>query len=98
KLPIGAGVDGVAFDKNKKMIFTPNGEDGTISAYYEKSGNDFVNIGTITTKSGARTITIDSNTGDLFLPTAEFEAADPKNEHARRKLIPGTFQVLKVGK
>ncbi|MEO6819224.1 MAG: YncE family protein, partial [Ginsengibacter sp.] len=42
KLPIGAGVDGVAFDKNKKMIFTPNGEDGTISAYYEKSGNDFV--------------------------------------------------------
>ena len=97
-LAIGGGVDGVAFDKNKKMLFTPNGEDGTISAYYEKSANDFVSMGTITTKAGARTITMDSSDGTLFLPTADFEAADPKNEHARRKIIPGTFQVLKVGR
>ncbi len=98
KLPMGEGVDGAAFDANKKIIFAPDGRTGTISAYKETSANQFENLGTITTKPGARTITIDKNSGMLFLPTAEFEAADPKNPGARPKMIPGTFQVLKVGK
>lgn len=98
KLPIGDGVDGAAFDDNKKIIFASNGKDGTISVYHEKSANDFESMGTIITKPGARTITIDKNSGALFLPTAEFEPADPQSPNARRKMIPGTFQVLKVGK
>ena len=97
KLPIGDGVDGAAFDDNKKIIFAPNGRDGTISAYHEKSANDFVSLGTIQTKAGARTITIDKNTGALFLPAAEFEPVNLQNPNARRQIIPGTFQVLKVG-
>jgi hypothetical protein len=96
KLPMGAGVDGAAFDGNKKIIFTPNGRDGTISVYHEKSANEFVGMGTITTNTGARTIAIDKNNGELFLPTAEFEPADPQNPNARRKMKPGTFQVLVV--
>jgi DNA-binding beta-propeller fold protein YncE len=98
KLPIGEGSDGTTFDATKSVIFVPNGRDGTISAFKEKSANEFVSIGTITTKPGARTITIDKNTGSLFLPTAGFEPADPKIAHARPKTIPGTFQVLKVSK
>ena len=96
-LPIGDGVDGAVFDDNKKIVFAPNGRDGTISAYHEKSANNFVSLGTIQTKPGARTIAIDKNTGVLFLPAAEFEPTDPQNPRARRKMIPGTFQVLKVG-
>ena len=98
KLPMGNGVDGAAFDENKKIIFAPDGRSGTIASYKEKSANEFEDLGIITTKAGARTITIDKKTGDLFLPTAEFEPADPQNAHERRKMIPGTFQVLKVGK
>lgn len=98
KLPMGEGVDGAAFDQNKKIIFAPDGRSGTIAAYKETSANEFENLGIITTKPGARTITIDKRTGDLFLPTAEFEPADPQNAHARPKMKPGTFQVLKVGK
>lgn len=98
KLPMGAGVDGVAFDSHKKLIFTPNGRDGTISIYNEKSANEFVSLGTITTKPGARTIAIDKSNGELFLPTAEFAPADPKNPNARRQMIAGSFQVLKVAR
>jgi DNA-binding beta-propeller fold protein YncE len=98
KLQIGEGSDGTTFDANKDIIFVPNGRDGTISVFKEKSANDYESLGTITTKAGARTINIDKKTGDLFLPTAEFEPADPKNPQERRKMVPGTFQVLKVGK
>ena len=96
KLPMGEGVDGAAFDENKKIIFAPDGRTGTIAAYKETSPDKFENLGTISTKKGARTITIDKTSGALFLPTAEFEPADPQNPNARPKMKPGTFQVLKV--
>ena len=95
KLPIGEGCDGVAFDEKSNLIFTSNG-DGTITVVKEKGANKFEVLGTITSKSGARTIALDGNTHTLFLPTADFEPADPKNPKARRKIIPGTFQVLVV--
>jgi len=96
KLPIGDGCDGVAFDNKNKIIFTSNGE-GNITAIKENSANDFKVIQTITTKRGARTITIDQKTHTLFLPTADFEPLDanaPKG--TRPKMIAGSFQVLVV--
>ena len=95
KLPIGDGCDGVAFDKERKMIFTSNGE-GNITAIKENSANEFEVKTTIPTKRGARTISIDEKTHTLFLPTADFEPIDPADKNARRKMIPGTFQVLVV--
>ncbi len=98
KLPIGEGCDGASFDMNKKIIYIPNGGDGTVTVIKEKSPNEFSVLGNIETKRGARTITIDEKTGDLYLPTAEFEPVDPQNPKARRKMIPGTFQVLVIEK
>jgi DNA-binding beta-propeller fold protein YncE len=94
KYPIGAGCDGIAFNANTNTIYVPNGRDGTITVYKEEGPDEFTNLGNITTKLGARTINIDKNTGALFLPTAEFEATAQQN--GRPKMIPGTFQVLKV--
>ncbi len=96
QLTIGEGCDGVAFDEKRKMIFTSNGE-GNITAIKEKSANDFKVKQTITTKRGARTITIDPEKHTLFLPTADFEPLD-KNaaKGTRPKMIAGSFQVLVV--
>jgi YVTN family beta-propeller protein len=94
-LPIGDGCDGLAFDAATKNIFTSNGE-GTMSVFHEKTANDFEVVSTVTTKRGARTITVDEQTHWVYLPTADFEPADP-NSKARPKMIPGTFQVLVVG-
>ena len=96
-VPIGDGCDGVAFDEDSKNIYTSNGE-GTMSVFNEKSADKLEPVATVTTKRGARTITIDSQTHWIYLPTANFENPDPKTPNARPKMIPGTFQVLVVGK
>jgi YVTN family beta-propeller protein len=93
--PIGDGCDGVAFDTKTKNIFTSNGE-GTMSVFHEKSADKIETVATITTKKGARTITVDEQTHLVYLPTAEFEAqANPPQ--GRPRMIPGTFQVLVIG-
>ena len=96
-LPIGDGCDGVAFDEDTKNIYTSNGE-GTMSVFNEKSADKLEAVATVTTKRGARTITIDAQTHWIYLPTADFENPDPNIPNARPKMIPGTFQVLVVGK
>ena len=95
--PIGDGCDGAGFDPATKNIFTSNGE-GTLSVYHEKSANEFEKIATITTKRGARTIAVDEQTHLIYLPTADFENPDPNTPNARPRMIPGTFQVLVIGK
>jgi YVTN family beta-propeller protein len=94
--PIGDGCDGAAFDPKTKDIFTSNG-DGTMSVFNEKSANNIEMVAAVTTKRGARTITIDPSTHLLYLPTAEFEKPDPNTPNGRPKMIPGTFQVLVIG-
>ena len=93
---IGDGCDGAGFDIFTKNIFTSNGE-GTMTVFHEKSGNEFEKVATVTTKRGARTITVDQDTHLIYLPTADFEKPDPAAPNARPKMIPGTFQVLVIG-
>ena len=97
-VPIGDGCDGVTFDAKKKMIFSSNGE-GTITAVKEESNTKFSVVQTITTQRGARTITINPTTGQLFTPTAEFGAKpEPTSENPkpRASLTPNSFTVLVV--
>lgn len=96
KIPIGDGCDGVAFDPKTKEIFTSNGE-GTLTVIHEDDADHFTVLENLVTKRGARTITLDKQTHHIYLPTAEFEAAEP-NQKGRPKMKPGTFQVLEIGK
>ena len=93
---IGDGCDGVVFDADSKNIYTSNGE-GTITVVKEENPDKFKVTGNIVTKKGARTIALDKATHFLYLPTAEFEPADP-NQKGRPKMKAGTFQVLVIGK
>ncbi len=98
KLPIGDGCDGVAFDNATKTIFTSNGE-GNMTVINEKGPNKFVIASTVTTKRGARTITIDERSHLLYLPTAEFEPLPANAKQGDRpKMKSGTFQVIVMGK
>jgi YVTN family beta-propeller protein len=96
KLPIGDGCDGVAFDTTNKIVFTSNGQSGTLTAIKENGEDNYTVLGNYTTKRGARTITIDEKMGTLFLPSAEFDATNQQN--GRPRMMPGTFQVLVVEK
>jgi len=96
KVPIGEGCDGVAFDVKNKIVFTSNGQSGTITAIKENNADSYSVLGNYTSKRGARTITIDEKTGVLYLPTADFDATNTQN--GRPRMVPGSFQVLVVQK
>ncbi len=98
ELPIGDGCDGVAFDSELKNVFSSNGE-GTLTVIHEKSSKEFSVVENVPTKKGARTVAVDEKTHRLYLPTADFLPADPaEKEHKRPGIVPGSFQVLVVGK
>jgi YVTN family beta-propeller protein len=93
--PIGAGVDWAVFDPESKTVFASSG-DGTLSVYQQKSADVYEDLGRVTTQTGAKTMAFDPKTKKIFLPTAEFEA--PAAGGGRRKVKPGSFSVVVVGK
>lgn len=98
-LKIGEGVDGVSFDPGLNRVYTSNGE-GTMTVVQEKDANTFVVLENVHTQKGARTITVNTKTHRLYLPTAEYGAAPAPttdNPHPRAGIKPGTFTVLEIG-
>jgi YVTN family beta-propeller protein len=97
-LPIGNGNDAAAFDAEKRLIFTSNGE-GTITVIQEQSPDKFAVIDTVKTEPGARTMTLDTKSHKLFLITADRTTppAVAGQPAPRPQQVPGSFRVLVVG-
>jgi DNA-binding beta-propeller fold protein YncE len=92
-LTIGERPDGAIYDAGRNLFFVPCGE-GNIAVIGETTGTPAI-VGTIATANGARTAALDSKTGRIYLPTADF--SPPAEGQKRHKVIPGTFRVLVVG-
>jgi len=76
-LPIGRGSDAAAFDPKRKLIFSANGLDGTLSIIREVNSETFEVAETLKTALTARTMSLDPQTGRLYLAAADVQA-DPK--------------------
>ncbi|MFA6102007.1 MAG: YncE family protein [Victivallaceae bacterium] len=96
-LPIGAGVDAVAFDPESQNAFSSNG-DGTLTVIHEDAPDKFQVIQNVSTRPGARTLALDMNTHQVWLVTAESKPAPESQEKRRRIVVPNTFAVLVVGR
>jgi uncharacterized protein YjiK len=83
-LPIGAGTDGAVFNPTTMEPFGSN-RDGTLTMIKENSPTTFVVEQNVQTKTGAKTLTLDTKTNQLFLITADRPIAD-------------SFSILVVGK
>ncbi|MDP4130327.1 MAG: YncE family protein [Bacteroidota bacterium] len=94
RLPIGEGCDGVAFDPADQYVFASCGE-GTLYIAEENDQGDCKIIDSVPSKRSARTITIDKDNHELFLPAADFEKGTPGT---RPPMVPGSFQVLVFAK
>lgn len=70
-LPIGTGTDGAGFNPATLEAFSSQG-DGTLTVVKEKSPTEFVVEQNVPTQSGARTMTVDSKTGKVFVVTAAY--------------------------
>jgi len=98
QVPIGDGVDGAAFDATKQLVFASGG-DATLTVIHEETPDTFTVVETVTTKPGARTLTLDERTHRIFLATAQRKpaaAATPDQPHPRPTVVPDTFEVLVV--
>ena len=94
KVTIADGCDGVAFDNMLKYIFASCGE-GKLSVVQELSATQFKLIDQVPTMRSARTVTLDEQTHQVFLPAAEMGKAEAGQ---RPPMIPGSFRVLVVEK
>ncbi len=98
-LPIGRGVDGVAFDAGLHLAFATAGE-GEITVVREDGPDSFSVVQTVPTARGARTIGLDPVRHEVFTVTAKIapEAASPSASPRRPTYAPGTFEVLVVAR
>jgi DNA-binding beta-propeller fold protein YncE len=97
RLPIGAGTDAAAFDPKRRLIFSSNGIDGTLSIIRENDANSFTSLGEIKTAPTARTMGIDAKTGRLYLAAADIAADAPAQtvtDRRRPRLIPGSLKLI----
>ncbi len=98
-VPIGAGVDGCAFDDATQFAFASCGE-GTTTIAKEEGPDKLTLLQTLKTERGARTIALDSKTHRIYLPTAQFEppaSPAPGASPTRPKIVPNTFKLLAYG-
>ncbi len=99
-LPTGEGTDGAEFDPGTKYAFSSNGE-GTLTVVHEDSKDKFSVAENVKTQARARTMTVDTKTHKVYLPTAQFgptPAATKENPRPRPPMIPNTFVILVYGK
>jgi YVTN family beta-propeller protein len=98
-VPIGAGVDGCAFDDATQLAFASCG-DGTTTIAREVAPGKLTVIQTLKTERGARTMALDPKTHRIYLPTAKFEPApspSPGVSPARPTIVPNTLKLLVYG-
>lgn len=85
-IPIGAGVDAVAYDPETKLLIVSNA-DGTATIIKQNSADSYNVIQTLQTTFMAKTMALDRATHKIYFSAVKFEPGT-KNR------IPDTFGVL----
>jgi DNA-binding beta-propeller fold protein YncE len=107
-LPTGNGVDGAAFNPSTMEAFASAG-DGTLTIIKENSPTSFTVEQTLTTPVRAKVLTLDPKTNHIFTITAEYgpipaqapsaaPGGSPGPRGPRAPMLPGSFQILEIGK
>jgi len=91
-LPMGEGCDGIIYIKEDQNAVASCGE-GVVTVVHQKSPKDYSVIQTLPTRRSARTITYSEAEKKIYM-----SSADVTMENNRRKLTPGSFQIVVVGK
>jgi len=110
-LPIGQGTDGAVFNPNTMEAFSSQG-DGTLTVIKENSPTDFVVEQNVQTMVGAKTLTLDTKTNQIYLMSVEYAPPPPPDPNApapaaggrggrgggRGAIVPDSFTIVVVGK
>ena len=63
----GTRVDALGWDADKKLIYIPNGGEGNVTVVHQDSADKYTVVATVPTFVGAKTITVDSKTHNVYL-------------------------------
>jgi len=92
---VGDGPDAVVFDATNAMVYSSNGQSGTITAVHEDDPDHYRVTATIRTQPSARTLALDPKLHRLYLSAARFGATRQAN--GRPAIEPDSFGILTVG-
>jgi len=98
--PIGEGVDANRFDPGTGLVFSSNGESGTLTIAHEDSPGKFTVLQNLVTAEGARTMELDTKSHRVYVVTADRKPGTPTAErpNPRPVPVPGTFRLLVLGR
>jgi DNA-binding beta-propeller fold protein YncE len=100
-LPLAGASDGAVFNPQTMEAFSSHGN-GTLTVIKENSPTSFAVIENLQTMNGARTLTLDTKTGHIFVMSVERGPAPPPPPGGGRggqaPAIPGSFTILMIGK
>src|SRR5712692_9658417 len=97
---IGSGVDATGFDPVTGLVFNSCG-DTTLSVIHEDSPDKYTVVENVKTEPRARTMALDTKTHNVYLVTADFEAAPPPatppadskgQQRPRMRMVAGSFR------
>ena len=90
-IPNGDGVDALGWDPSEKLIYIPAGRDSSVTIVHEDSPDHYTVVATVTTMTGAKTISVDTvkHVAYLFQPQDGPVPADaPMDRNGRRPRGP----------
>ena len=96
---IGNGPDAAAYSAKHKLAFASCGE-GVLSVI-DASGSDYKAVQTLATKRSARTMAYDAAADRIYTVAADFgpaPAPTADNPHPRPAMVPGSFEVIVIGR
>jgi DNA-binding beta-propeller fold protein YncE len=97
---IGDGPDAAGWDAKDQLVFASSGDDGMLSVVDAKAAG-YPTIEKLATLKGARTMAYDSGADRVYIVAAEYgpkPAATADNPKPRQPVLPGSFQVIVVGR
>jgi DNA-binding beta-propeller fold protein YncE len=73
----GTRVDALGWDPGKKLIYIPNGGEGDVTVVHQDAADKYTVVETVPTFKGAKTITVDPTTHNVYLFQPERGPAPP---------------------
>jgi len=92
--PIGAGVDGAAYDAPSGDVFASNA-DGTLTVIHQDGPDQYHVVQNLETPQFARNMGLDPITHRLFVVSAKFGPA-PAGGRGRGAMVPGSFSLMVI--
>ncbi len=98
-VPIGNGPDAAAYDPKSKLVFSPNGQDGTLTVIQQVSPDQYQVLSTVATQVSGRTLALATKTHHVFMAVGQVLPPPPGDTAPRRRrgYVDGTIAILEVG-